>query len=296
MVAAVCGGLIFGIAYVKVRRVATAEALLARFPAEDGMILAIDLESLRRTGILAAFAGNKVAQEPEYRAFVGGTGFDYQQDLDLALAWFRQGNTYLLLRGRFDWPRLRDYVAMQGGVCRNVFCRLEGSTPQRKISFFPLSGNVMALAVSPDAWAASALAERRPAPPGTSYPSQPFWLLVPASMLHDAGSLPAGVRPFSKAMSGAEKVVFSLAPAGGRLEVQVDVTCRSGQEAGVLASQLEGVTSLLNAMTARQATKPDPKDLGGVLAAGRFEQVDQRVLGRWPIERSFLEAILEGSQ
>ena len=38
----------------------------------------------------------------------------------------------------------------EDGHCYNSLCRLNGSTPERKISFFPVQQNLMAMAVSPD--------------------------------------------------------------------------------------------------------------------------------------------------
>ena len=296
LVVAICGGLITGVAWLKLRSVSTIEALVAHLPPDEGVILAVDLASLRQSGLLSALEASSVTEEPEYKAFVVETGFDYQQDVDLALAWFREETTCVLLRGRFDWARLKAYVTTQGGTCRNAFCRVEGSTPKRKISFFPLRRNVMALAVGPNAWAATLLTEARPERRGMSVPDQPVWLLVPASVLRDAESLPAGMRLFAKAMGGADKVLLSLAASGGRLEVRLDAACRSTEDAATLYFQLEGVTRLLKEMIARENKAPNPRDLSGVLAAGSFRHVDRRVLGRWPVERAYLESILGGSR
>ena len=124
LVVAICGGLILGVGVMRNRRAATPQALVAHLPAEEGVILAIDFAALRRTGILAALSGTSVAQEPEYKSFVVETGFDYEQDLDYAVAWFGKDTTCVLLRGRFDWARLRAPTSRsQGGVCRNSFCR-----------------------------------------------------------------------------------------------------------------------------------------------------------------------------
>ena len=296
LVVAICVGLVVGIGWLRSRGLTTTAALLRHLPSEEGVILSVDFASLRRSGVLAALTATSVAEEPEYKSFVAATDFDYQQDVDLLLAWFRKGTTCALLRGRFDWARLRGYVTNQGGICRNAFCRLEGSTPNRRISFFPLSTSVMALAVGPDAWAATELTAARPERRGMSVPDQPVWLLVPASAVRDAESLPAGTHLFAKAMGSAETVLLSLAGSGRRMEVLLDATCRSAQDASTLAFQLEGLTRLLKAMIAKEKQTPNPGDLSGVLAAGSFRQVDRRVLGRWPVERAFLESILGGSR
>ena len=295
LVVAICTGLVFGLAYWKLSRSASPGGLLAHLPAEEGVILAIDFAALRQIGLLEALASSSVAQEPEYRSFLTETGFDYNQDLDYAVAWFHGETTCVLLRGRFDWGRLKAYAVSQGGTCRSAFCRLQGSTPNRKISFFPLSTDVMALAVSPDEWAANGLARDVPQRRGMAIPPQPVWLLLPASRLRSAESLPAGTRLFAKAMEGTDKVVLSLA---GReeLEIQLEATCHSAREASVLAFQLDGVTRLLREMIAKEGREPNPRDFSGVLAAGSFNATDQRVLGRWPVGREFLQSILEDSR
>ncbi len=295
LVLALCAGAILGLAWFRSRRASTVGDMAAYLPAGEGVILGVDFTSLRQTGVLDALNGSGVAQEPEYQSFVLETGFDYQQDLDYALAWFRKGTFCALLKGRFDWSKLKAYVARQDGTCRNSFCRLEGSKVERRISFFPLSKGVMALAVGPDEWAAAMLVGKKPTRRGMSVPSQPVWLLVPAEALRDTNSLPAGTRLYAKAMESADKVVLSLATEEGRLAVQFDATCRSAQDASTLAYQLDGVTRLLKEMIARENKAPNPHDLSGALAAGVFNRVDQRVLGRWPIDRQFLQSILGDS-
>jgi hypothetical protein len=292
---AICGGLILVPVYLRNRHAANPSALLARLPAQEGAILSVDLAALRRAGLLDGLAGTRVVQEPEYQAFLAQTGFDYQQDLDYAVAWFGNDSTHVLLRGRFDWRRLKAYAASQNGVCRNAFCRLEGSTPSRRISFFPLKTDVMALAVGPDEWAATALMTEKPQRLAMDVPSQPVWLLLPVSTLQSSERLPAGTRLFAKAMESAQTVLLSLA-SKDKLEIQLDVQCRSAGDASVLAFQLDGVTRLLKEMIAKENKTPNPGDLSGILAAGSFNAMDRRVLGRWPVGPEFLGSLLEDSQ
>jgi len=291
---ALCAGVIAGLALLRSRLGATREDLLAYLPSGDAVVLSIDVAALRRAGLLASLAGSTVPEEPEYKAFVLETGFDYQQDLDLVLVAFQKQNLYALVRGRFNWRKLNSYVAAQDGSCRNSFCRVAGSTPQRNISFFPLKPDVMALAVSPDGWAANNLQTRLKNGWQGAAPGQPVWMAVPASYLHDTENLPSGTRLFAKAMEGAERVMLSLGVEEGRLEALLDVTCRSADEASVLSFQLGGVTRLLRSMIARENKTPNPKDLSGVLAAGSFRQEGTRVYGRWPIQREFLESLAAG--
>jgi hypothetical protein len=296
LVLATCASLILGLAYFRGRRASTVSGLASFLPPEEGVVLAVDLAALRQAGMISAVAGPKVDQEPEYASFVRDTGFDYQADLDYALAWFGQNTTCMLLRGRFDWEKLRGYALSQQGSCRNSFCRMEGSTPERRISFFPLSRSVMALAVGADEWAASRLAAQKPSRKEMIFPNRPVWLLVPGAALKDPTRLPAGTRLFAKAIEGADQILLGLSTATGGLAVELDVTCRSPEDAATLSFQLQGVTRLLKDLISREKQSPNPGDLSGVLAAGVFNRVDRKVLGRWPVSQPFLESILRDSQ
>ena len=233
-------------------------------------------------------AASKVTPEPEYRAFVQQTGFDYLNDLDSALISFHRSGTYFLLRGRFNWKALEEYAAHQGGQCRDSFCRVAGSVPERKISFFPLRKNVMALAVGADASAAVRLQTVRPRL--AAVPGDPVWSLIPIAALKQNGSLPPAAAVLVQALDGARSVVLAAGPEGTRLAVRLDATCDSAAQAAALATRLRDITAHV-----RDAVRtPDPKDLGGVLAAGVFEQKEAHVLGRWPVQREFLESLAGG--
>lgn len=297
LLVAVCAGVVAGLAYFRARRTATVQGLASFLPDGDGAVLALDLAALRQVGLMDALSGSSVAQEPEYVAFVRDTGFNYASDLDYALVWFGKDSVGMLLRGRFQWQKLRDYTSKQGGVCQNSFCRLGGSTPQRKISFFPLGQSVMALAVSQDEWAATSLNSPKPSRKAMPIPAdRPVWLSLPPSVLHNSDSLPSGTRLFAKAVEGAERVVLTLQSSGAGTAVELDVTCRSVQDAETLVFQLQGVTDLLKKLIASEHQTPNEGDLSGVLASGVFNRVDTRVLGRWPVRRQFLNDILGTSK
>jgi len=264
----------------------TTTRLLQRLPSENALVLSVDFDALRRAGILQLLDGQ--GQDPEYQAFVRSTNFDYQRDLDRALAAFAPTGKFLLLHGRFDWPRLRAYVADHGGRCERDLCRMAGSQPDRRISFFPLRPTLMALAVSPDASAALRLAT--PAPGTPSVPSAaPVWLSVPVAMLRSGDDLPAGTRMFAHSLGEAESVTLAFAPEGRRLSARLDVLCRTEIDAADAALELTRVTQVLRQMIARENQVPNPADLSGVLAAGTFTTGGKRVYGYWPIERSFVE-------
>ena len=292
LLAGVCAGIIFGVAYLRSRSFSNAN-LFQRLPSDDAVVLYVDFEALRRARLLDLFAAAAGAQDPEYPSFVESTGFNYVRDLNTALVSFHSSGKYLLLRGRFDWSNLSEYVRGQGGTCYNSLCRLEGSAPERKISYFPLQPNLMALAVSEDNMAATRLQGRRSGP-RPEILAAPLWLLIPPAALKDEARLPAGLRPFARALRGAQKVVLSGGPEGSRMRLQLEATCNSNEQAATLATQLRALTTLLGQLVAREHQTPNPRDLSGILTAGIFEQKGLRVLGSWPVERVFLESLAGG--
>jgi hypothetical protein len=276
--------------YLKTRDLAP-EALLARIPSGDAAVLSIDFDLLRRGGVFELLSGPVVEEEPEYKTFVDKTSFDYRKDLDHAFLAFHQTGVYFLVQGRFDWKRLEAYAREQGGGCSNGLCRMPGSTPERKISFFPLKSNLMALAVSADESAAARMNEPAKSTRPIAMLKQPVWLSLPPSLLKRSGDFPEGTRLFAKAMEGAEGATLSLAPQGKGLEAQLEVVCPNAHEASVLVAQFQRVTEVLRQLIEKEKQKPTPADLAGVLTSGVFNQQEARALGRWPIERAFLESL-----
>ncbi|HVX66258.1 MAG TPA: hypothetical protein VHA11_06645 [Bryobacteraceae bacterium] len=291
--AVLCAAVIGGVAYLRAGRV-TQASLLSRLPADNALILAVDFRALRRDGVLGLFSASRMMQEPEYRAFVDGTGFDYLNDLDSALVSFHPSGTYLLLRGRFDWKNLREYVLQKGGTCYNTLCKVGGSTPQRHISFYPLQPGVMALAVSEDDAAATKMQLRGQANK-FSIPDDPVWALIPVSGLKDSSSAPPGTRAFARALGAAESVLFAAGPDAGQMTLRMDAACRTPAAARALAAELRETTARLRELITREHQTPNAADLSGVLAAGAFEPSDTHVLGRWPLGRDFLENLAGGS-
>ncbi len=283
-----------GVAVWKLRRPAGAQVdLLSRLPTQNATVLSVDFDRLRSAGLLSVLAASKTAEEPEYLSFVRDSGFDYKHDLDSALVAFSPDGTYFLIRGRFQWKQLQEYARQQGGSCYDQLCRMPGSTPDKRISFLPLSDGVMALAVSHDDLAASRLLKpvvQRP----IEAPQQPMWVSVPAASLRRGDLLPAGARLLASAMVEAERVTFTMGPEGMGLEARLEAVCQSTADAKLLAGQLEKATALLREAAAHQPRKPGPADFTSVLTAGVFTQSDRKVLGRWQLQRSFLESLMGG--
>ena len=295
LIAAVCGLAIWGVVRLRYRGLKSTTEWLERLPTQDAIVFYLDFAALRKGGILQMLAGSKVAEEPEYKVFVMKTEFDYTRDLDAVLACFAPRAKYFVVKGRFDWNSLQAYTREQGGTCRYAVCRMNGSTPERKISFFPLRQDLMALAVSPDDSAAIDLeanaARRRP----IEVQDAPLWISLPPALLKSGSDLPAGTRMFAHSMEDANEVDLAMAPQGTRFEARLNVQCRSEQQAVALSEQLQHITDTLRGMIAREKQTPNPGDLSGVLTSGSFNHVGTRVLGSWPLERSFLEGLLAGS-
>jgi len=294
LVATLCGLAVWGVARYRYNSLRTTAEWLERLPTQDSVVFYVDFASLRKAGLLQLLEASKVAEEPEYKVFVMKTEFDYTRDLDGVLACFTPHAKYLIVKGRFDWDNLQSYAREQGGKCRDLLCRMSGSTPERKISYFPLRPNLMGLAVSADDSAAidlqSVAAKRR----SLEMPDAPVWISLPPSLLVTGNALPEGTRMFARSMQGAEDVSVAIAPAGRRFEARLNVQCRSEQEAAALATQLSGITALLHDMIVREHQNPNASDLSGVLTSGTFNHIGTRVLGSWPLERGFVDGVLGG--
>ena len=262
--------------------------LLSRFPVEEAAVLSADAASLRQGGFLSA---STASPEPEYKQFVYDTGFDYRKDLDLVAASFSASGTYIIARGRFDWNKLEAYAKRQGGNCYQRLCRMQGSKPDRRISFLPLRDDTLALAVSTDDLAASKLENTGPKVTA-KLPTTPVWLSVPGTFLRSHDALPMSLRVTLSGIINADRLVFTLGPAGQGIELRLQATCRSLDDARILASQLSANTALLKEAIAKGSAAQD--DLALTLAAGTFEQSGKLVTGKWPLSPKLLDSLTSG--
>jgi hypothetical protein len=265
--------------------------LVSYLPTANASVMYIDVDALRRSGILNMLAGAKTAEEPDYQQFVRETKFDYRQDLDALAAAFKDGRTYFALRGRFHWNDLRDYATQQGGSCHNDFCVVAGSQPNRRISFYPLKSDVMAMAIGPDDFGAYQVTSNSSKLP-LAAPAEPVWALIPAAALKSMDALPASAKAYVPALEGADEIVFSISAARDRqLQFGVHVTCKDAPAASALLSQFETTTKALRDLLAHQRQKPDPADLSGALVAGSFRRDERQVYAIWPIPKALLDAV-----
>ena len=294
LIAVVCGLSVGGMVWYRSTTL-TPAALLKRMPASNALVMWIDFAALRRSGFLQLLAGAQAGEEPEYKTFVHATRFDYMNDLDSVLAAFpRGGGSYFMAQGRFDWKSLRAYVARENGECVNSLCRLTGSNAERHISFLPLHSDLMAMAVSTEAYAVTDLATPRPGP----YPPMPeglVWLRFPGSLPKSAASLPPGTGSLARIIENAPSVTILFVPEGDRLAAKLEIHCRNEQEAADLASQLTASTQLARSLIEREHMTPNTADFSSFITSGTFHNEGAELRGHWPIERAFVQNLL-GSQ
>jgi len=290
--AAVCGAAVWGGLWYRARAESPA-ALVARIPTSDALVIYLDFAAQRRSGVLSLLDKPNVAEEPEYRDFARSIDFDYRRDLNSVLLAAAPSGKFLLAQGRFNWDRLRAYVASQNGRCDGALCRMQGSAADRRISFFPIHDNLMALAVSSDDSAALRMS-RADHGVEPEVPEAPAWISIPSSVLRSSEDLPEEARLFARSMSRADSVVLAFIPENGGFAAKLTIRCRDAQDASDLASQLTGATTLLRQMFLSRHHTPNPAELAGVLTSGTFRSDGARVYGSWPVERAFLDNLLGG--
>ena len=262
--------------------------LLARLPNEPAAVLSADFSALRRGGLLNA---RSIPLEPEYKAFLDGTGFDYRRDLDLVVASFSHSGNFFVARGRFDWAKLRKYAIQQGGSCYDELCRVQGSTPDRRISFLPLGEDVIAVAVSTDDLAATRLRKPNKAL-ASQIPDKPVWMSIPGQSLSRPGALPEGIRVALSGLMETDRVLLTAGPGPRGIEAHLETTCRSLDSARTLESQLRSSAAILKDAVARNKTNDET--LAAVLSAGSFDRNAKKVTGTWRIDRSVIEGLADG--
>ena len=291
LLAVLCVAVTGGIHLFRTRGASNPADLVAYLPADNATVVVyIDAEAIRRSGILNMIAGSKAAEELEYQQFVDQTLFDYRQDLDAVAVAFKDGQMYLVARGNFHWKSLMEYAVRQGGSCHNSFCTAPGSRPSRRISFYPLKPNLMALAISSDNLAAYSIT-RKSGKLALASPSQPLWMLVPVLALKNAEALPAGTKPYASALQNAEQILFTIGPDSDHLQLSLQVTCRDAPAAAKMLVDFQSTTDTLRKWIEREHQQPNQADLSGVLVAGTFHRDDRRVYGQWPIPRAFVDSL-----
>jgi len=281
--------------YWKFGRAVSPESLLAGLPGKDGAVVYLDVRALRVAGVLDSVGGAAGAEEPDYKAFVAVTKFNYREDLDAVAAAYRDGDVYILAAGRFDWASLRNYALTQSGKCTDDLCRMASSQPGRTITFFLKSSGVMALSVSNRADAAAAFRQSQPVFAG-AVSKQPMWISLPGALLKGDEKVPSGTRLFAKILESTQRVSFAFGTRGTAFEISMDAVCVSDKDAEAALNQFDGVTEVMRKYIARVNKTPGPDELAGVLMGGVFHREGTRVIGTWPVERAFLNNLTGGSR
>jgi hypothetical protein len=291
---ALCAATIaFEIDHYRHRFVRSNADMVALLPPGDATIFFANVAALREVGVLSLFAGSKAVEEPEYQQFVHQTHFNYRNDIQVIAGAIDGKEILLIVRGRFDWGQLRQYVLKHGGTCKKEFCNLPTSNPGRWASFLPIQSDVIGLAVSHDSSAALTLSPRRDRVP-QQLPSDPVWVKVSQRLLENPVSLPAPLRIFAISLQSADRVLLSLdsgVKSGAAFTLQLDAQCPTKATAETIKTQLELQTRMLGMELAREHQQPSLADFAGMLVAGTFHVSDKHVIGTWPIHTELLNTL-----
>jgi hypothetical protein len=293
LLALCAGGIVFEIDYYRHRFVRSNADLVALLPPGDATIFFANVAALRQAGVLGLFAGSKTVEEREYQEFVRQTHFDYRDDIQVIAGAADGKQVLLIVRGRFDWGRLRQYALAHGGTCKRSFCNLPTSNPGRWASFLPIQSDVIGLAVSKDSSAVLALSPRRDRI-SQQVSSDAVWVMVSPSLLEDPVSLPAPLRIFAISLQSADRVLLSLdsgVKSGAAFSLQLDAECPTMAAAETIKTQLELQTRLSRMELAREHQQPSLADFAGMLVAGTFHLSDKHVIGTWPIHKELLNTL-----
>ncbi len=294
LLAIVVGALLFGIDWYRHRYVRNDGDLVSLLPAGNETVFFVDVTTLRRAGFMRLLAGAKPAEEKDYNAFVRETGLDYTKNLDQLAGAADDHQLFFVLRGGFDWDRLRQYVTAHGGSCPNGLCEIATSRPGRWASFFRIQPNVIGLAVSENHQAADALR-----PPGKHSRQTPenaaVWVDVSPETLSGAPEWVTGMKMFTQPLRPAESVIIALARAEGSSQsafnVRLDAGFANEASADAARNQLQLDTKLLKLELARERRQPNPADLTGLLTSGSFQVVGRSVIGIWPVRKELLASL-----
>ncbi len=272
-------------------RPATAADLIGLFPDGEAPTLYVDVAVLRTAGILEMVAGKAGVEDPEYRKFVAASGFDYRRDLDAVAMRIRSTDTLLVLKGRFDAGRLAAYAKSSGGRCTPDVCTVQGSAPERQISWTPKARHMLALAVAPDPLAV-ALINDTPRQVSRSLPVSPVWLEVPGSQLHGGPGLPPGLSALLSSLDGANRAMLTAGVDGSGFALKLQADCPDAERAKQIAGRLTQMTEMFRKLLARDNKQPNEADLSGLLARGEFAADGLDVNGKWPLSKVLLSSLL----
>ncbi len=262
--------------------------MLAELPPSGGLTVFLDARALRQSGILQRLAGEAGAEDEDYRRFVAATGFEYRRDLDAVLLRSGDARRWMVVDARIELGKLRRYFQAQGGRCISELCSMQGSAPERQISWVRLRSGRLGVAVSPDPLAAAAFGETAP-PPEWQPPDKPVWVHLPGETIEAPPDAPAWLTLAVEGLRGAKWMLWSAGPAGSGLQVRLEIACASAEAARAMAARWGGV---LESLREAASTQGDRVSLPALLAEGRISARGDRVEGEWRIEWGRLEKLL----
>lgn len=284
----------FGFDRYQHRFVRTDADLIKLLPPGDLTTFYINVAALRQGGLLHLLTGFTPASEKDYTDFVASTNFDYARDMDsLAGGVNNRNETFFLIRGRFEWERLRQFAIAHNGSCSDESCRAPGTKADRLINFIRIQPDTIGLAISPTATAADLLR-----PPGRrlqdSPPGDPVWVSVSRTLIKDPTVLPKPLQIFAISLQAADSVLLSAGQPEQPDEaftVQLEAAFPSAPSADTTCKQLQLQTRMLKLELARENQQPNPADLTGLLTSGTFQVGNNRLFGTWSVRKELLNAL-----
>jgi hypothetical protein len=267
--------------------------MVAMLPHRGLTVFFVNIDLLRKGGLLTLLRSAKPSEESDYREFVHDTRFDYSNDIDVIAGEGDGEQFFFYVRGRFDWSRLHSYATHHGGDCGREFCKVPASTPGRWASFELVQPNVIALAVGRDPGAVQALQPQRIEKP-PALPPEPVWVRVEPSLLSNPKGVPLPAQVLAMALESTDQVMFFAGAdrsRPGQFQITMEANCRNRAIADTTRRQLEIQTKMLGLELAREHQRPNPADLTGLLTAGGFQVIDKTVVGTWPLRRELLEKL-----
>ena len=263
-VVALCVLVLGWLAWSRVRASGTAEELLRHAPANAEIYAFIDVDLLRRTGLLERLAGARGHEEAEYQRFVTQSGFNYRQHLDAVVMARRAKAQYAVIAGRFDAAKLEAYALASAGVCTTGYCYVPGAPP---MSFVPIRAGLYAFA-SGTGDARELLPSHASGVKG-DFLGSPIWA---------TGLGPAEV-PLLQVLPGVERLSLWLTPRlPAVLEVRFALETRDAQSAVAMAHDLGGLAKV--------------GELAQYLKDSQFAAEGRSVKGRLPVAMSLVESLV----
>lgn len=269
--------------------------LVHRLPASKALTLHVDLAAIRSAGLAELLEGSAVAEEPDYRRFVTESGFDWKRDLEAVTATHWGNDWYFFVKGSFDMEKIRNFALSRNGTCKNGVCDVAGATPGRRVSFYPITPRVLAIATSNATHAVYNISDKKSPDWQGGIPPGPVWVSFNGSVLAGDPTLPSGGRLFGKVLSETQRTSFSIVPSATGLELKMRAFNSDVPTATNVKSQLEGVTREFKAYFERVGQATTPGDLSGLLLAGEFALNGTEVTGRWPIHPELLKKLAGGT-